>query len=160
MCSSDLASERWNVPLVHTMHTMAKVKNRDLAQGDTPEPAMRVIGEEQVVAAADRLVANTGDEADELIDLYGADPERVDVIHPGVDLDTYTPGSTAQARQRLGIRDDALLLLFVGRIQPLKAPDVLIRAAADLVAQDPQLRSRLVVAVCGGPSGKIGRAHV
>ena len=148
-----LASERWNVPLVHTMHTMAKVKNRDLSEGDTPEPPMRVIGEEQVVAAADRLVANTGDEADELIDLYGADPDRVDVIHPGVDLDTFTPGPAAQARRRLGVREDALLLLFVGRIQPLKAPDVLIRAAAEMVARDPALRSRLVVAVCGGPSG-------
>ena len=148
-----LASERWNVPLVHSMHTMAKVKNRDLAAGDTPEPEMRVIGEQQVVAAADRLVANTGDEAHELVDLYGAHPDAVDVVHPGVDLDLFTPGSVADARRRLGIRDDAVLLLFVGRIQPLKAPDVLVRAAAEMVARDPSLRGRLQVAICGGPSG-------
>ena len=148
-----LASERWNVPLVHSMHTMAKVKNRDLAAGDTPEPEMRVIGEQQVVAAADRLIANTDDEAHELVDLYGAHPDAVDVVHPGVDLDLFTPGSSTDARRRLGVADDAILLLFVGRIQPLKAPDVLVRAAAEMIARDPSLRSRLQVAICGGPSG-------
>ncbi|MHB1166044.1 MAG: D-inositol-3-phosphate glycosyltransferase [Candidatus Nanopelagicales bacterium] len=148
-----LSKERWNVPLVHSMHTMAKVKNRDLASGDQPEPAMRLIGEEQVVDAADRLVANTADEAAELVTLYGADPDRVDVVHPGVDLDAFRPGSRADARRDRGISADAILLLFVGRIQPLKAPDILIRAAADLVARDPSLRRRLVVGICGGPSG-------
>ncbi len=148
-----LASERWNVPLVHSMHTMAKVKNRDLTDGDTPEPEMRVIGEEQVVAAADRLIANTDDEAHELIDMYGADPAVVDVVHPGVDLDTFTPGSVREARRRHDIADEAVVLLFVGRIQQLKAPDVLIRAAAELIARDPGVRDRLVVVVCGGPSG-------
>ncbi|MEI6361566.1 MAG: D-inositol-3-phosphate glycosyltransferase [Actinomycetes bacterium] len=148
-----LAKERWNVPLVHSMHTMAKVKNRDLAEGDRPEPEMRVIGEQQVVAAADRLVANTSDEATELIDLYLADPDAVDVVHPGVDLDLFTIGSRTRARAARGLADDAVVLLFVGRIQPLKAPDVLIRAAAELVARDPSLRARLVVAICGGPSG-------
>ena len=148
-----LASERWNVPLVHSMHTMAKVKNRDLAEGDAPEPAMRVIGEQQVVAAADRLVANTDDEAHELVDLYGAHPDAVDVVHPGVDLDLFTPGDRAAARRRHGLAADAIVLLFVGRIQPLKAPDVLLRAAAEMVVLDPALRSKLTVVVCGGPSG-------
>jgi len=148
-----LSSERWNVPLVHSMHTMAKVKNLDLAEGDAPEPAMRVIGEEQVVAAADRLIANTDDEAHQLVDLYGADPHAVDVVHPGVDLGVFTPGSRGEARRRRNLPADAIVLLFVGRIQPLKAPDVLIRAAAEMVARDPAVRERLVVVVCGGPSG-------
>src|SRR5205823_3711390 len=69
-----LARERWGVPLVHTAHTLAKVKNAALAEGDTPEPRTRVIGEEQVVAEADRLVANTAVEARQLVDLYGAAP--------------------------------------------------------------------------------------
>ncbi|MBI1350944.1 MAG: D-inositol-3-phosphate glycosyltransferase [Actinomycetales bacterium] len=148
-----LASERWNVPLVHSMHTMAKVKNRDLAEGDTPEPASRVIGEEQVVDAADRLIANTCDEAHELVDLYGADPDDVDIVHPGVDLDLFRPGDRSAARRRHGVPEDAIVLLFVGRIQPLKAPDVLLRAAAEMLVRDPGLRSRLRVVVCGGPSG-------
>ena len=69
-----LAAERWQVPLVHSMHTMARVKNHALASGDTPEPAGREIGEAQVVEAADRLVANTSDEARALVELYDADP--------------------------------------------------------------------------------------
>jgi D-inositol-3-phosphate glycosyltransferase len=148
-----LASERWDVPLVHSMHTMAKVKNIELADGDRPEPSVRIIGEEQVVENASRLIANTGEEARELIDLYGASSHAIDVVHPGVDLGVFAPGDRAAARRELDVAPDAHLLLFVGRIQPLKAPDVLLRAAADMIAADPGLRGRLVVAICGGPSG-------
>ena len=153
-----LAKERWGVPLVHSMHTMAKVKNASLAEGDTPEPAARVIGEAQVVEAADRLVASTAEEADQLVDLYDAEPARVVTVAPGVDLDVFTPAGPVAARLRLGLRPDAVMLLFVGRIQPLKAPDVLLRAAARLVQAEPDLRDRLVVAIVGGPSGS-GLAH-
>ncbi len=151
-----LARDRWGVPLVHSMHTMAKVKNEALADGDTPEPLARVIGEEQVVEAADVLVANTDLEAKQLINLYDADPGRVEVVHPGVDTDMFRPldpAARAAARAARGIRDDAVVLLFAGRIQPLKAPDVLLRAVAELVQRRPELRDRLVVPVVGGPSG-------
>jgi len=148
-----LAAERWDVPLVHSMHTMAKVKNLTLAAGDDPEPVARAIGEAQVVEAADRLVANTDEEGRQLVGLYDADPDRVAVVPPGVDLDLFAPGPQVVARRALGVPDDAFLLLFVGRIQPLKAPDVLLRAAARLIQLDPSLRERLVVAVVGGPSG-------
>ncbi|WP_246113630.1 D-inositol-3-phosphate glycosyltransferase [Streptomyces montanus] len=154
-----LAAARWDVPLVHTMHTMAKVKNASLAVGDRPEPATRVTGEAQIVEAADRLIANTGNEAAELIRHYDADPAQVTVVHPGVNLDRFRPdasgveaGRTA-ARMRLGLPPDALVLLFAGRIQPLKAPDVLLLAVARLLEERPQLRERLVVPVVGGPSG-------
>jgi len=153
-----LAQDRWRVPLVHSMHTMAKVKNRWLAEGDTPEPSARVLGESQVVAAADRLVANTSAEARQLIDLYDADPSAVAVVPPGVDLDIFTPGVQQESRRRLGIRPDAAVLLFVGRIQPLKAPDLLLKAAAEMLRRSPELRDRLVVAVVGGPSGS-GLTH-
>ena len=146
-----LASERWGVPLVHTAHTLAKVKNLSLAAGDAPEPLRRVVGEQQVVDAADRLVANTSEEARQLVHLHAADPDRVVTVAPGVDLDHFRPD--AGARGRLGIAPDAVVLLFVGRLQPLKAPDVLLRAAGRLLEQDPGLRDRLVVAVVGGPSG-------
>ena len=148
-----LAADRWGVPLVHTMHTMARVKNLHLADGDEPEPRGREIGEAQVVEAADRLVANTAREAQELVELYDADPARVAVAEPGVDLTVFSPGSRGEARARVGIPADAVLLLFVGRIQPLKAPDVLVRAAAELVRRHPELRSRLVVGILGGASG-------
>ena len=148
-----LARDRWGVPLVHSMHTMAKVKNASLAASDTPEPRARVIGEEQVVDAADLLVANTAAEQQQLVELYGASPDRVRVIPPGVDLSLFTPGDRAAARRRLDMAADAVVLLFAGRIQPLKAPDVLISAAAELLARRPELRARLVVPVIGGPSG-------
>jgi len=148
-----LFAERWGVPLVHTMHTMAKVKNAALAQGDVPEPRGRVIGEQQVVEAADRLVANTTEEAADLVRHYGADPSTVGAVPPGVDLDLFRPGDRGEARARLGLPVDADVLLFVGRIQPLKAPDVLVAAAARLRAARAPGARPLVVAVLGGPSG-------
>jgi D-inositol-3-phosphate glycosyltransferase len=148
-----LLRDRWSVPLVHTMHTMAKVKNAQLADGDTPEPPARVVGEEQVVDAADMLLANTLAEAEQLIDLYDAEPSRVQTVPPGVDLTLFRPRPQAEARQRLGLPVDAVVPTFVGRLQPLKAPDVLLKAVARLAASDPSLRERLVIPVIGGPSG-------
>ncbi len=153
-----LAAERWNVPLVHAMHTMARVKNLTLADGDAPEPEGRVIGEQQVVDAADRILANTSIEAAQLIDLYGADPAKVAVVHPGVDLEVFSPIGRELARARVGVAPEKTVLLFVGRIQPLKAPDVLVRAAAAMVSTTPSLRDTLQVVICGGPSGT-GLAH-
>ncbi|NLU74118.1 D-inositol-3-phosphate glycosyltransferase [Streptomyces sp. HNM0575] len=149
-----LAAQRWGVPLVNAMHTMAKVKNAALAEGDNPEPPARVIGETQIVRAADRLIANTAEEAAELVRHYEADPARTAVVHPGVNLERFRPADgRAAARARLGLPQDALIPLFAGRIQPLKAPDVLLRAVALLVDEDPSLRRRLLVPVVGGPSG-------
>ena len=144
-----LARDRWAVPLVHTAHTLAAVKNAALADGDAPEPPLRAVGEQQVVDEADRLIVNTEHEAQQLVSLHHADPERIDVVHPGVDLETFTPGDRRAARAALGLDPDELVLGFVGRIQPLKAPDVLLRAAARLIDSYPAVR----VLVAGGPSG-------
>jgi D-inositol-3-phosphate glycosyltransferase len=146
-------ARRWGVPLIHTAHTLAKVKNRALADGDRPEPTRRIAGEREVIAGADRLIASTDDEASHLRRLYGAEPGAIDVVAPGVDLTVFRPGPSAAARRRLGLPPEAHVLLFVGRIQPLKAPDVLLRAAAELLDADEALRERTVVAVVGGPSG-------
>ncbi|MDA2807024.1 D-inositol-3-phosphate glycosyltransferase [Nocardiopsis suaedae] len=146
-------AHRWGVPLVQSMHTLARVKNQSLAEGDAPEPEVRVRGEDQLARHADLLVANTHDEAGQLAGHYGADPGRVAVVPPGVDLDVFTPGDRAAALRRLGLPADAVLLLFVGRVQRLKAPDVLLRAAARLLERAPSLRRRLVVSVVGGLSG-------
>lgn len=155
-----LAKDRWGVPLVHTAHTLAKVKNSQLAEGDRPEPQTRVIGEGQVVTVADRLVANTPAEARELTALYGASREQVAVVPPGVDLNRFRPAAVGcedevrrRARQALGLPERGLLVAFVGRLQPLKAPDVLLRAVAELCARDPELGGDVTVAVVGGPSG-------
>jgi D-inositol-3-phosphate glycosyltransferase len=161
-----VAAERWGVPLVQSMHTLGKVKNLALASGDCAEPAVRIRGEGEVVAAADRLVANTEDEARQLVELYGATPSRVKTVSPGVDLSVFRPGasgasgasaasaaSDADVRRRLGLAADAIVLVFAGRIQPLKGPDVVLRAAASLLRLAPELAERLVVVFVGGPSG-------
>ncbi|NUO55345.1 MAG: D-inositol-3-phosphate glycosyltransferase [Hamadaea sp.] len=155
-----LAKQRWGVPLVHTAHTLAKVKNLQLAAGDRAEPKSRVIGEEQVVAESDRLVANTPTEARELIDLYHAPLDRVSVVEPGVDLDRFRPlprvaasAGKLAARRRLGLPERGRIVTFVGRIQPLKAPDVLIQALAELCARDRDLAADTTLVIVGGPSG-------
>jgi len=146
-----LARERWGVPHVHTAHTLAKVKNRFIADGDRPEPKARVIGEEQVIAESDRLVANTRFEAQDLVSCYDADPCRLSVVQPGVDLDRFrpVPGATAEARRALGLPARGHVVAFVGRIQPLKGPDVLINA----LAHSPLREEDVTVVICGGPSG-------
>ncbi len=136
-----LARDRWAVPLVHTMHTMAKVKNASLADDDVPEPPARLLGEEQVVESADRLLANTDDEAQELISLYGAQPAKVGVVNPGVDLDMFSPGDQAAARHALGL-PDGCRRTGVRRADPAVegAGHLLIRAAARMLERDPSLR--------------------
>lgn len=151
--ASGLTARRFDVPLVQTMHTMARVKNAALAAGDPPEPEARVTGEQDLVDAADALVANTPAEARDLVELYAAAPERVHIVPPGVALETFRPGDRAADRRAAGLAPDAVVLLFVGRIQPLKGPDVLVRAAGELVRRAPELRERLVVSVLGGLSG-------
>ena len=148
-----VAAERWGVPLVQSMHTLGKVKNLALAAGDCAEPAARIRGEGEVVAAADRLVANTNQEARQLVELYGASPWRVETVSPGVDLSVFRAGPAVEARRRLGLPADAVVLVFAGRIQPLKGPDVVLHAAAELLRSDPALADKLMVVFVGGPSG-------
>ena len=142
------------IPLVHTMHTMARVKNLNLAEGEVPEPMIRVQGETQVVAAADALIANTDAEGASLVSLYDACPDIVHVVSPGVDLYTFTAGNgRSAARTNVGLPQEALVVSFVGRIQPHKGPEVLIRATSELVKHTPLLRHKLIVNVIGGASG-------
>ena len=149
-----LISERLGIPLVHTMHTMAKVKNLSLAEGEKPEPQTRAIGEEQVVSASSALIANTAAESASLVSLYDACPDKVFVVPPGVDLSTYKlNGGKKTSRKKLNIREDALMLAFVGRIQPHKGPEVLIRAVAEMLKHTPVLRAKLKTVIMGGASG-------
>jgi D-inositol-3-phosphate glycosyltransferase len=151
-----VVSEATGIPLIHTMHTTAKVKNLNLAQGEQPEPHTRAIGEEQVVKASTALIANTDAEAASLVSLYDACPDNVFVVAPGVDLESFLPADgKAAARVRLDIAPDAIMLTFVGRIQPHKGPDVLLRAAAEMVTHSPHLRAKLAVVIMGGTSGSI-----
>ena len=146
------AAKEFEIPLVHTMHTMARVKNSALAEGESPEPMIRVQGESQIVEAANALIANTDAEAASLVGLYDACPDNVAVVTPGVDLYNFTP-NRKDARYHLGIDPKKLVISFVGRIQPHKGPEVLIRAINEMMTHNPELRPVLQVFITGGASG-------
>ncbi|WAP51999.1 D-inositol-3-phosphate glycosyltransferase [Arthrobacter sp. ATA002] len=141
----------WNVPLVHTMHTMARVKNLRLQPGEKPEPRVRIDGEQEIVDGATRLIANTSTEAGELETLYGADLRDVDVVAPGVDLQVFSSRNHGAFRARLGVPDDVFHVVFAGRIQRMKGPQVLVRAAAELHARRPDIPLR--ISILGAGSG-------
>ena len=144
-------ASRWRIPLVHSSHTLAKVKNRFLAPGDQPEPLHRISGESQVLNASDVLVASTVEERDQLKGLYGIAQDRIKTIYPGVDHDLFVP-SGGTARRDLGLENSAVLL-FVGRIQPLKGVELAIRAVDQLVSALDRDIQLLVVGGASGPEG-------
>lgn len=137
------------LPLVTTFHTLARVKAE---MGDV-EPQARMDAEAEVVACSDVMIANADEERRQLIELYGADPERVEIVAPGVDRAFFSPGSKAGARTAIGL-DDSPLVLFVGRIQPLKGVDVAVRALAEITDRSTRLM------IVGGASGQLGGSEV
>jgi len=141
-----ILKKRLSLPLVTTFHTLARVK---AVLGD-PEPEVRARAEAEVMAQADLVLANSTAEADWLERFYGADPERIEIVPPGVDHAFFSPGSQSGARWALGA-DDRPIILFVGRIQPLKGPDVAVKALARLERTDAQLW------IVGGSSGVGGK---
>jgi D-inositol-3-phosphate glycosyltransferase len=153
------AKEIWGVPLVASFHTLGKVKNFLRARGEVAEPDRRLDGEVEVIREADKILAPTPAEAAHLVGLYGAEPERIRIVPPGVDHSLFFPRDPAAAKSRLhltGVR----LVLFVGRLQAHKGPDVAVRAVAEAVARDPEGMEDVVLAIVGGPSGQGPGAEV
>jgi D-inositol-3-phosphate glycosyltransferase len=151
--------EIWGVPLVASFHTLGKVKNYSRALDETPEPSERLAGEQNVIAAADRLVAATPAEAAQLVGLYRAEAERIRVIPPGVDHRLFFPRPRDEASARIHL-SGARLLLFVGRLQVHKGPEVAVRTLAEVIARDPEGTLDVVLAIVGGPSGSSHGAEV
>lgn len=146
-----LVAEALDLPLVHTMHTMARVKNKHLQPGQSAEPGIREDGEQHIVAAATRLIANTTAEAAELEGHYDGCEQRIDVVSPGVDLKVFKPAFRDRSRQQRGITTGDFHVMFAGRLQRLKGPHVLVKAAAILRAERPDIPLRLTF--LGAPSG-------
>ena len=143
-------SRRWGVPLVQSFHTLGRVKNDALAPGDEPEPAVRLLAEARLVDEADRVVVSVCGEARHLHRRHGLSGRRISVVPPGVDADTFRP---APARSPSAAPPgDGPLLLFVGRLQPLKGPDVAVRTLAAVRREVPDARLLIV----GGESGSSG----
>lgn len=141
---------RWGSPIVHMFHTLGKMKNRVARTAAAQEPAVRIQVEEQVVRLADRIIAPTALERDQLIAQYGAEPDRIRVIPPGVDLERFHPLPPAQAKEHLGLDPQCRIILFVGRIEPLKGIDTLLWAISLIARRHPDLICRLCVPIIGG----------
>ena len=135
---------RAELPWVHTAHTLALVKNRQLAEGAAPEPRLRVQVEREIAASADRIVASTEDEAEEWAWTYGARPDRVRVVPPGVDLSVFRPRGRSAAATRIGHPGERIVL-FVGRLERLKGVEVILRALAMVNAGRAEPARLLVV---------------
>lgn len=148
-----LVAHRWGVPFLQTFHTLGKVKNLTLAPGDAPEPRARIASEQRIIAAADQILTPTLAEAEELRAFYDADAARLRIVSPGVDTDLFRSGAAEPAS--LGWPVDRPIVLFVGRLQPLKSPEVAVRAVAAL-ASGRSGAERPVLVIVGGPSGALG----
>lgn len=149
-----LLRDLWNIRWVHTPHTLAAVKNNYLSEGDHREPESRRICEQQIVDNADVLIVNTDAEVADVEEGYDSHKARIAVVTPGADIEKFTPGTeraTENARRALGIPLSAKVIGFVGRLQRLKGPHVLLQAAATLIERYPDMPIRVLI--CGGPSG-------
>ncbi len=142
--------KEWGVPIVHMFHTLGKLKNEIARTPSAQEPLRRIRVEEEIVRFADRLIAPTPVEERHLIERYGADPARIRVIPPGVDLDRFHPLPPAQAKEHLGLDPHCRIILFVGRIEPLKGIDTLLWAISLIARKHPDLICRMCVPIIGG----------
>ncbi len=129
-------SRRWDVPHITMFHTLGRLKQ--LANPNEPESQLRLEWEQRLIQQADRIIAATAEERVQMIRYCGATPNQVHVIPCGVDLKLFIPQNRQQAREKLGLRQQQPVILFVGRLDPFKGPDLLLRAAA-MMEEDAQI---------------------
>jgi D-inositol-3-phosphate glycosyltransferase len=152
--SGHVIKHELNLPLVCTFHTLDRVKAESMPEEvEADMPHRRAEAEASIIDCSDAVLASCTVEAEQIASLYGADPDRIRIVPPGVDHAFFGPGHRPQARRALGLPLDGRLLLFVGRIQPLKCADLAIDTLAELSGRRTE-PYRLVVV--GGPSGPHG----
>ncbi|MEO6653592.1 MAG: glycosyltransferase [Ilumatobacteraceae bacterium] len=139
-----------DIPFVSTFHTLARVK----AEGGDPESAWRDRAEAELINCADAICVSCAEEEAQFRRLYGDPQGQIEIVAPGVEHAFFAPGDQNGARSALGLPTGVPVILFVGRLQPLKGPDVAIRALHALGRPDALL---LIV---GGASGNAGDVEV
>jgi D-inositol-3-phosphate glycosyltransferase len=151
-------------PIVQMFHTLGEMKNAVARTEADREIERRVQVEREIMHYADRLVAATPRDAQQMVDLYGASRNKIEIIPPGVDLNLFRPVEALEARDYIEMPFDHQNILFVGRIDPIKGLDVWFKAIGLIVDQDPTLRERLCVCLIGGdldeeipPDTELGR---
>jgi D-inositol-3-phosphate glycosyltransferase len=149
-----------DVPLISTFHTLDRVKAELSPEAiSAADPARRTCAEAEIMGCSDVILASCSVEADQLVDLYGADRDRIEIVAPGVDHAFFAPGDRRQARRAIAFPSDDPMVLFVGRIQPLKGLPVVIEALAGVTARGGT-PARTTLVVVGGPSGPHGDAEL
>jgi D-inositol-3-phosphate glycosyltransferase len=144
------------LPLVSTFHTLDRVRAEASPEDvGAAEPARRAEAEARVIGCSDAVLASCSVEAAQISELYGGEPSRIEIVAPGVDHAFFSPGHRPQARRALGLPEDGPVLLFVGRLQPLKGASVAVEALARL-----ETRRDAVLVVIGGPSGLLGQEEL
>lgn len=141
--------ESWGIPFLHMFHTLGHMKNRIAGFGEA-EGDYRIEGENRVIKAADRLIAATPAEVAQLQWLYNADSKKIVVVPPGVDLSHFYPIPKDEARDYVGIPARDKNILFVGRVEPLKGIDTLLRAIGMMCQNGAVNRDSLCVTIVGG----------
>jgi D-inositol-3-phosphate glycosyltransferase len=142
--------EKWRIPVVHMYHTLALLKNQNAHFRKDVDGAYRIEGEKQVLSEIDRLIVATPDEKEKLIALYSANADMMEIIPPGVDLTRFYPIPIEEAKEFIGIPKEERMILFVGRIEPLKGVDTLIKAIAQLQQADVLSKCPHYLYVIGG----------
>ncbi len=142
--------QHWHIPVVQMFHTLGAMKNHVARSTAETETARRVEVERRVIHEAEAIVAATPADRDQMVTHYHADPQRIQIIPCGVDSTFFQPQPQATARTALGLPHTRQLVLCVGRMEPLKGMDALIRAAALLHTQQPTLAEQVQVILIGG----------
>lgn len=150
-----LLKEKLGLPLANSFHTLGRIKDLTKRADDALEGAIRTLTEEEVIARSDCVVASTPYDFDDLMDHYGADPARLCTSPPGIRHEVFHPGDKEEARRWTGLTGYPVLL-FVGRIQPLKGVDIAIAALSRLTLTGEPAH----LVVIGGPSGSSGPAEL
>jgi D-inositol-3-phosphate glycosyltransferase len=148
--AAETLKKSWNVPMVHMFHTLGLMKNRVARSKDEMEGEYRISGEKQVIKAADRIVAATGAEQSQLEFLYKVPSRKITVIPPGVDIDHFYCIPPDESKAVIGICPDCRVFLFVGRIEPLKGVDTLIKAIAILKEKGLMTKQPYSLSIIGG----------
>jgi len=146
--------QSWSIPFVQMFHTLGQMKNSVAQRPEERETSRRIEVETEIMAWADRLVAATPLEKAQMVWLYGADPCKISVIPCGVDVSLFRPLSQAKAREQLGVCDRKHMILFVGRIEPLKGIDTLLRAMTSVIKDFPRWKDEICVCIVGGDASE------
>lgn len=157
--AAEILKRSWKAPVLQMFHTLGKLKQQVAQTEKEAEGEYRIEGELRAMAAADRIVASTGTEKDQLTGLYGVSPEKIVIIPPGVDLSRFYPIPPDEAKEYVGIAPKERMVLFVGRIEPLKGLDTLLRALARLASEGALEENCLCLAVIGGDLNEDGESH-